>query len=224
VSGAAHRYALYWTPAPGSVLAELERTLFGPEPALPGIAPDTLAAAVRGPARYGLHATLKAPFRLAPGARPADLHAAAEAFARRRAPVTAPPLAPAALGRYLTLQPSRAAPGLDALAAAVVRAFDDFRAPPDAGELARRRATGLTDRQECYLQQWGYPYVFDEFRFHVTLAGPCDAATRAAIAGALQPWLARLDADAFRLDALSICSQATPHDAFGLAARYPLGG
>jgi hypothetical protein len=224
VTGPAHRYALYWTPPPGSALAELDSTLFGRDSALPGVPAATLAEAVRGPARYGLHATLKAPFRLTAGARPAELHAAAAAFARRRRPVEASALAPAALGRYLALRPCAPAPGLEGFAAEVVRAFDGFRAPPDAGELARRRRTGLTDAQESYLQLWGYPYVFDEFRFHVTLAGPCDADTRRVIAEALQPWLARLDPDAFVLDALSVCGQATPEAGFEVAARYPLGG
>jgi hypothetical protein len=218
------RCALYWTPPPGSALAELEALLFGPSPELPGVAAETLAEAVRGPSRYGLHATLKAPFRLADGTEPAELHAAVAAFARRRGPVRAPPLTPACLGRYLTLQPAAAAPDLDALAADVVRAFDGFRAPPDADELARRRAAGLSDAQERYLQLWGYPYVFDAFRFHVTLAGPCSAETRDAIAEALQPWLARLDPDAFVLDALSLCTQPTPDAAFRIEARDPLGG
>ncbi len=36
-------------------------------------------------------------------------------------------------------------------------------------ELQRRRAANLTPRQEFLLMHWGYPYVLDEFRFHMTL-------------------------------------------------------
>jgi len=50
-----------------------------------------------------------------------------------------------------------------------VEHFDLFRRPPDEAEIARRRKAKLTAQQEAYLQKWGYPYVFDEFRFHMTL-------------------------------------------------------
>ena len=36
--------------------------------------------------------------------------------------------------------------------------------------------SGLTDRQEALLTQWGYPYVMEEFRFHITLTGALDPA------------------------------------------------
>src|SRR3546814_16854276 len=52
-----------------------------------------------------------------------------------------------------------------------VRAFDRFRAPPSETALARRRAAGLSARQEANLQAWGYPYVMEDFRLHFTLTG-----------------------------------------------------
>ena len=46
-----------------------------------------------------------------------------------------------------------------------------FARPPGAAELERRRKAGLSAAQEKMLLRWGYPYVLDEFRFHLTLTG-----------------------------------------------------
>lgn len=217
------RYAVYWTPAPGSSLADLGTRLFGDAPALSGIDPETLRTATATPARYGLHATLKAPFHLAEGAAAAELHAAVEAFARNRAPVKAAPLEVAELGRYLALRPSAPTPELDALAAEVVRAFDGFRRAPDEAELDRRRTAGLSAQEEEKLRLWGYPYVFEAFRFHVTMAGPCDGEIRARLQPVLEAELAPLLQVPFVLDALSIAEQPDRESPFGVTGRYPLG-
>ena len=75
-----------------------------------------------------------------------------------------------------------------------MRELDDFRAPPSEPELARRRKANLSATQEALLTQWGYPYVMEEFRFHITLSGRLgrDAeATMAALAPHITPLLPR---------------------------------
>ena len=54
--------------------------------------------------------------------------------------------------------------------------FDRFRAPLDAAEAARRRRAGLNCREEALLLRWGYPFVMDAFRFHLTLTSRLDEA------------------------------------------------
>ena len=102
------------------------------------------------------------------------LHAAAEAFCRTQAPVTIPTLEVRRLGGFIAVVPSEPSAELADLAAATVEALDAFRAPPSEAELARRRKARLTERQETLLMQWGYPYVMEEFRFHLTLTGRLD--------------------------------------------------
>jgi hypothetical protein len=93
------------------------------------------------------------------------------------------------------------------LAAATVAAFDPFRAPLTPTELARRRVPGLTAKQEALLLRWGYPYVMEAFRFHITLTGnlPRSAlsATRAVLAQHLTPLLPC----PFPIDALSLMGE-----------------
>ena len=168
------RYALYFAPADaglwraGSDWLGRDAATGRPtgQPAIAG-----LAAATAAPRRYGFHATLKAPFRLAEGATPRDLHASLAALAGELAPVPLPGLAVTRLGRFLALCPTPEAPGLAELAARVVRHFEPFRAPLNAAEIARRQPDRLSPRQAELLHAFGYPFVFEEFRFHMSLTG-----------------------------------------------------
>src|SRR5579862_9824203 len=86
------RYAIYFTPPSGTALGRLGAGVLGydctsgtdaPQPAIGDIAPGALHALTAEPRRYGFHATLVAPFRLA-AASEAELLAAAAAFAKTR--------------------------------------------------------------------------------------------------------------------------------------------
>ena len=128
-----------------------------------------LRALTEAPRQYGFHGTFKAPFRLADGADVQHLHAALSTFARRQASFALRGLRLRAIGEFLALVPSEDSPPLSRLAEACVTEFDAFRAPPEPADLAKRHAAGLTPRQTELLARWGYPYVMDEFRFHLTL-------------------------------------------------------
>ncbi|WP_241063684.1 DUF1045 domain-containing protein [Achromobacter xylosoxidans] len=194
----AHRYALYL--APTGPWRELGSRWLGrcadtgaalpPLPGQPEAARDWTAA----PRHYGLHATLKPPFRLRAGATPRDVDAAARRLAA----------GDSAFGIQLECEPLRGflawriassdADGrarINALAAAAVRGLDDLRAAPGADELARRQAHALSPEQQAMLARWGYPYVFDTFTFHITLTGKLDGEAleqaRAGIAAFADP-------------------------------------
>ena len=140
-----------------------------------GFSQEELEVLTAEPRRYGFHATMKAPFRLAEGATLADAEAALADFCRDAIACPLPSLRLAMLGPFFALVPDPAAKAVDELAARVVRAFEPLRAPLDAAELNRRRRGGLTLSEEANMAAWGYPYVFDEFRFHMTLTGPVPA-------------------------------------------------
>jgi hypothetical protein len=57
-----------------------------------------------------------------------------------------------------------------------MRALGGLRAKSSAADLARRLAAPLTESQRALLVEWGCPYVFDEFRSHMTLSSSLDAA------------------------------------------------
>jgi hypothetical protein len=180
----AHRFALYWSPPPGSVLATLGAAWLGRDaiggspverPAISSFDADRLAHLTAGPRHYGLHATLKSPFVVIDDYKAEDIEAALDMFASHMEPFTLPPLQLTLLDGFLALMPSAPSSALNYLAAHCVVKFDHFRRPARSAELARRRAAGLTPRQEEHLTRWGYPYVLDCFRFHVTLTDRLEA-------------------------------------------------
>lgn len=193
-----------------------------PHPDLDGL-PDTAAALTETPRKYGFHGTIKPPFRLAPGCDVAALHAAATALAGRSAPVILPDLEVRRLGGFVAIVPAQPVPALADLAATWVRDLDTFRAAPAPEELARRRKAGLTDRQEALLADWGYPYVFEEFRFHLTLSGKRKTGEADALAARLGAHFADLLTRPLALDTLCLMGEGAD-GRFRLLHRYTLTG
>ncbi|QQA41882.1 DUF1045 domain-containing protein [Pelagovum pacificum] len=159
------------------------------------------------PRKYGFHATLKPPFRLAEGATYVALRNAVAALADDLVAPVADGLA-LDRGRFLSLRPTGDQSQISAAAARIVTELDHFRAPLTEHDLARRRAAGLTDQQEEHLARWGYPYVLDQFHFHVTLSGPLAAPDRDRVADALAPLLSPLLPDPFAMESISIAGEA----------------
>jgi putative phosphonate metabolism protein len=227
------RYAVYFAPPAGSALAEFGNAWLGrdpegppprPRPAVPGFTAEALDAITAAPRRYGFHGTLKPPFALAHGTTRASLIAAIGDLAAGLSAVELPPLAVKLMGGFLALAPASECPALDRLASSCVRALDPFRRAPGADEVARRRAGGLTARQEALMRRWGYPYVLDEFRFHLTLT----RALTADEAGRLKPALAGIVAPALAARAaiaeLCVFEERAPAGDFQLTRRVALAG
>jgi hypothetical protein len=220
------RVAAYWAPELDDPLHALGSAWLGrdaetgaalAQPELPDI-----AAITADPRGYGLHATLKPPFRLTNGY--AAMRDAAMALAARTRPFALPPLAVHDLGGFLALRETAPCPALHALADAAVEALDPHRAPPDVFELARRRRVGLTPAQEVLLIRWGYPYVFAEWRFHLTLTRRLTPAEKAVVLPAVTAWLGDAPARPRRVASLCLFTQAAPHAPFLVAERLPLLG
>ena len=222
------RYAVYYTPAADDPLtrraaAWLGRDAFTGErlarPDLSGLGGLDLDALTDDPRFYGFHATLKAPFELAPEAHEETLLAFVERFAARQAPFEAA-IAPASLGRFLAFRLTEPSPAIQALHEACVRAFDPLRAPLGPSDLARRRKAPLTAEQDAKLVAWGYAYVFDDFRFHMTLTGSLpDPATGDRLLAALQTHFADL-AGSHRFDGVAVFRQDGRSAPFRVLARF----
>lgn len=174
------RYAIYFTPQQNDPLCRiaagwLGRDAFGGAASSAEPFGDLTAAEVAfhtaAARRYGFHATLKAPFRLAEGATQKSLTDAVAAFAAASEPFDIPRLKLARIDSFFALVPAEPLPELQAFAGDVVTAFEPFRAPLTDAEIIRRNPEALSPQECRHLSQWGYPYVFDSFRFHMTLTG-----------------------------------------------------
>jgi ribose 1,5-bisphosphokinase len=196
------RYAVYYVPAPHNAWARFGASWFA-----------RAHPALRHPRRYGFHATLKAPFRLRSGVAPAQLHAAVDELARAQGAFSIPELKVARLDDLVALVPAHEEPRLAALEARCVRELDALRAPLDALEFARRRRTPLTPLQETLLARWGYPHVLEEFRFHLSLAGP--------LHGASAPEVPALPPEPMCIDALTVLEEPAADAQFRIVHRAP---
>lgn len=223
------RFGMYVVPEGGFYEAgaawlgwDSRRGLEARQPEVAGLPaePRSLTAT---PRKYGFHGTVKPPFRLAEGTDVDALDAAARAFCDERAPVAVPALAVRRLGGFVAIVPVEPCPGLSELAGATVAALDPFRAPPTEDELARRRKSGLSARQDALLLQWGYPYVMEEFRFHLTLTGKLDRDAAEQAREALTRHFAPILPKPFLIDSLCLMGE---DDAgmFHLLQRYTLSG
>jgi Protein of unknown function (DUF1045) len=182
------RYAVYFVPAPDSAFYRFGAVLgydgyTGNEVGFPRPLPMEDAAwrdTTREPCRYGFHATLKAPFHLAKAIDETELLDAFAAFCRSVESLPAFEPMVASLAGFIAIVPTAADPAIDRLAAACVTAFDRFRAPMSAQERDGRTA-GLNEWQAGHLDRWGYPFVFEDFRLHLTLTGRLGADRHAVV-------------------------------------------
>lgn len=179
-----HRVALYWAPRPDDALWRTGSHWLGrdaangqrlKQPAVEGVEPALFDALTADPRRYGWHATLKPPFRMADGVTLDQVDEATERLARSWRVTALPPLRVASLGRFLALRPQGPMDTVNQMAADCVRRLHALARPQSSEELARRRHPAMTARQNDLLQRWGYPWVLEEFRFHCSLTGPLAA-------------------------------------------------
>jgi len=172
------------------------------------------------PRKYGFHATLKAPFALAPGRTEADLRKAFAAFAAPATPKI--PLVVSSISSFIAVIPASPSTELSALAQTCVEAFDDFRAPLTEHDRARRRPERLTERQRAYLDRWGYPYVAEEFRFHMTLSGSLPRERHEVLVPTLRSMFAAITAAPRPIDRIALFYQADATSRFRVVAEREL--
>lgn len=197
-----HRCAVYFVPEVHSTwwqagshwLGRCAATGASYAPAdIHGVTPDTLEACTADPRRYGWHATLKAPFALAAGHSLDTLRSAMRALADTLPAFDMPPLRVSTQGGFLALRPEDDTARINATAAACVTRLHALARPLNEAELARRRQARLSPEQDRLLTEWGYPWVLDQFRFHLSLTGPLGALTPDTQAALMQAAQARFE-------------------------------
>ncbi|WP_258130353.1 DUF1045 domain-containing protein [Achromobacter anxifer] len=227
----AHRYALYLAPTGpwrehGSRWLGRCADTGEPLPPLPGQSADTRGW-TEAPRHYGLHATLKPPFRLSAGASPQQVDAAARRLTEGGSPFSVE-LECEPLRGFLAW---RIAPSdtlgrarIQALAEAAVRDLDPLRAPPTPEEIARRQPHALSPAQQSMLARWGYPYVFDTYVFHITLTGKLEGAALAQAQADIAAFAEPLRGQAMAVPGVSVYVQPEPGADFIAARHYGFDG
>ena len=225
------RYAIYYASPPLSDLDRFGAHLLGYDafngedlPFADGIlqaVPDWLNL-TSDPRKYGFHATLKAPMSLAHSRTETELVAACKAFAAtpRAIPVIRPVVG--SIEGFIALVPSEPPPELIRLAAACVGEFDSFRAPLTDADRARRNPAQLTPAQREHLDRWGYPYVMDDFRFHMTLTGRLGNERREPLLTLLAARFAALELATLPIDRIAVFRQDNAASRFRIVDHWGL--
>ena len=221
----AYRYAIYFCPE-NTALARFGARVLGVDVHRAAAPVDqfylnalsrqefaTLTEKARG---YGFHATLKAPFRLAQGQTKKALIAAFQAFCASAEAATLPQTSVKNLHGFLAIMPAYQPESLQVLERNIVTYFEAFRAPLNEEERARRQPDRLSERQCAYLDQFGYPFVFEEFSFHMTLSARLTSSLSGmALHAELQDLYERLVAQPDQaIDSLTLAIQDHPNAPF----------
>lgn len=101
--------------------------------------------------------------------------------------------------------------------------MDEFRAPLTDADIERRRSAGLTPRQDELMLEWGYPYVLEEFRFHLTLTGALGDGDIQKAEALLTPLVAPFCEGDFEIGELTLFIEEGA-SGFRIIDRFPLAG
>jgi len=225
------RYAIYFAAGSNSALSRFGAELLGydaytgDEVSFPQQAHDVVPDwrdVTADPRKYGFHGTLKAPMALAAGKTETELMAACADFAGKARPI--PVIRPVvdSISGFIAVIPAEPVDALQQLAADCVRDFDSFRTELTAEDRARRKPEKLSERQRDYLDRWGYPYVLEEFRFHMTLTGRLDAERRGPVLAMLRERFESLKLDTLAIDRIALFKQDDAKARFRIVGEWAL--
>jgi putative phosphonate metabolism protein len=230
--GVKPRYAVYFAPPPGSAWWRFGAHWLGrdetsgellPQMPLPQTSAGEFERITAEPRRYGFHATLKAPFRLAAGCDADQLVKRLRSLAAGLKPVPLGTLAPVFVDGFVALASRSRSPALNELAAACTRDLDDLRAPLGEADRRKRQIDPADARALELLERYGYPHVLERFRFHMTLTGPVDTTLAARVVAWVAGSVTRLNAEApLVLDRLCLFLEPEPGAPFRRIAEVEL--
>lgn len=225
------RFAFYLVPSQQDPLTQKAAAWLGRDPWTNGsirqpvfsdIDPTDFERATAAPRRYGFHGTITAPFELSDTTSPASLRDAAFEFANGAPPLQVR-LRPKMLGPFLALLPDDQAE-LSNFAERVVKTFHSFRTPLSDYDRERRKTSRLTPRQLRNLDRWGYPYVMEDFFFHMTLSGPLTDAHTKSMQQAADEWFASALDSEIRFDGFALFYQGTRQETFVIDRFFSFNG
>lgn len=230
------RYAIFFCPMAKSPLATFGQQALGIVATSAAVVSSTKASTqfeafpdierfkhyTQTPAHYGFHATLKAPFELVEEATQEAVLSLAQNFAATRHSIVLESLAPRQLSNFMALKLVHSSEAVDELAAACVKHFEPLRAPLTDADRQKRPASSLTVKQQKFMESYGYPFVFDEFRFHMTLTGKLSAGDHSDYLAWLTYWYNAIVKKAPTLDQLVVCFQPDRKTRFKKLAEFAL--
>ena len=171
------RYAIYYVPPQSAQFTQFAASWFGWDvyksinvkyPVLSDLNYD-IKEITSTPSKYGLHATLKAPFFLVPDKTIDELRSSLSILSSSIKKFEISSICLKKIAGYIAIVPTSQNERINYLAKKCLEDLDCFRKAEPLEIINKRRSVGLSERQEAHLLKWGYPYVLDNFDFHLTL-------------------------------------------------------
>lgn len=220
------RYAIYYVPS-NNLFYKLGSSWLGWDTisGQPASQPETDSAVniqkiTEAPRKYGLHATIKAPFRLGNNVNALELERQLEILCGSIKPIEFK-LKLSELSGFFALTPTVKNTEIRNLHTKVVRKLDYFRAQPTKEEIIKRRENQLTSEQDQNLIKWGYPYIFEDFYFHITLTGKIPEDLRNKVKDEIENFFQPVLQQKINLSELALVGEATDGN-FYVLRQMPL--
>jgi len=227
------RYAIYYTPPRKSLLESAGALWLGrtahrygqiPKEIPEGFFKQEYYQIIESPRWYGFHGTIRAPFELAENCTPEQFTKDVTRICADHVPFAFSGLAVSCFGGFLALTPTAGYLELVKLHSDLVRKLDGLRAPLASFDLKRHLDKKLSERQERLLRRFGYPFVLEEYRFHMTLTGTIDDRVRRAYKDKLEHILNPYLNQPVPVNEVTIYMQPDRKTPFVEYARVPLTG
>jgi hypothetical protein len=226
------RYILGFTPPPRDPLTSVAASWLGRD-VYSGERVEQLATIGLGlheaafysalPRRYGFHAALKSPFRLAEPTAEAALLRDLMRYSGTFEPFHIPRLEVARIGSAFALIPSSPHASLNYLAAALTQEFDHFRAPLTEAEIDRCDPDLLSATQFANLHRWGCADVMDEFRFQMLLTGPVHSSDVASMERVLRTIFDPVLTESIVVSNIALMMEESNGGPFRVHSLHPMG-
>jgi len=175
------------------------------------------------PQKYGFHATIKAPFRLNDGCHIDTLITATQSLCASLSAVDIGTLRLKRIGGFLAIVPQSSSEELLHMAQTLVTKLDTLRSPLTQDDIARRRKSRLSARQDALMLDWGYPYVLEQFKYHMTLTDLLSAQALVASETDAAQHFAKFLTTPYSIHSVSLCAE--DHDGrFHVLKTFDLSG
>ncbi len=105
-----------------------------------------------------------------------------------------------------------------------MRAFEGYRVPLTEDQVVSYKLNRLTVHQEQMLEHWGYPYVMEEFRFHISVTDRIEnLAERKEVMKALEIFATPVLGKPIMVGDIVVFGQASPEEPMLAIERIPFG-
>jgi len=224
------RYAVYYSPSEGSALFKFGASWLGwdtikakkvARPIFENLSFE-ITEITEFQSRYGFHGTLKPPFALVKNRSLFELKHALSKLVGTIRQFEIPEMSLKVVDGFVALVPKVKNDRIGFLANKCVEYLDNFRELESIEEIEKRRAVELSSSQEYNLKKWGYPYVMNDFKFHLTLSGKLKLEVANAVIEFLNSELQCVLNSPFPVDAICLFGERASDQKFQLIKRFPL--